>query len=187
MKTIKKVISAAVMVFILFGCESEVPPPPPKQDDDPFSEEILLALIDQSNLVDPTETFRDVIDPINGDASVGKALLLRDENGVAMSLKSHQRKGHTAIILLVVWNFPENCIVPGACTEADLRTEEVSADALVVAGAEISEEGIGSFSGYLRVGDITGSIFPTEQGLPALGLIDPQRAQINLVVHSNGP
>jgi hypothetical protein len=189
MKTIKKAISVTLMASMVFGCGTDDGDPviDPPMKDDPFSLEMLEALIDRSNLVNPTETFRDVIDPINGDVTVGASLLLRDENGVALSLKSSQRKGHTAIILMVVWNFPENCIVPGACTEEDFRTEEVSADGLVVAGAEISEEGIGSFSGYLKEGDITGSMFPTELGLPAVGLIDAQTAQVTFVVHSNGP
>jgi hypothetical protein len=65
---------------------------------------------------------------------------------------------------------------------------DADADFLLAAGHVTGNGPAATFSGYLPVGDASGSGMP-EIGFPelALGLLDPLNAEVMLALHSHGP
>lgn len=201
MNKLVRAFSAAALVLIIYGCEnSEVAPP--EVEPDLFSEAELTGLIDNLAAASPDgdvamsharehsgtiKAMQPVIDPINGGIIVGKSKLLRNRKGIAMALKSRLVPGHAYTIWWVIWNFPENCIVPGACTDADFADAVgVGVDVMYAAGNVAGRNGVAGFAGHLKEGDISAS---TNEffGLEPVGLLDAKKAEVHLVVRSHGP
>ncbi|MDH3709118.1 MAG: hypothetical protein OER04_04475 [Cyclobacteriaceae bacterium] len=201
MKKLVTMLSAALLIIIVHSCETgELVPP--EVDSDLFTESELTVLIDNLMTASPDVTtdlsharehrgtikaVQPVIDPINGGIIIGKSKLLRNKKGIAMALKSHLEPGHAYTIWWVVWNFPENCTVPGACTDADFaQAVAVGVDVMYAAGNVAGGSGIAGFAGHLKENDISAS---TNEffGLEPVGLLDSKKAEIHLVVRSHGP
>jgi hypothetical protein len=118
--------------------------------------------------------------------TVGTSRLVRNDNGVSVSLSTSRLAAGTAATLwIVVFNHPANCSPPG-CGEDDLFAPAVMADVMYTNGKVIGGSGKATFSGLRREGDNGGSVFAA-LGLPAPGLIDSRMAEIHFVVRSHGP
>lgn len=189
MKNLIKVFSVAVIIMIIFGCEQtevELAEPDPVIDNELQS--YNFDDLESANGRHSRITMRPVIDPINGDIIVGKSKLLRSGNGVFMNLKtSTLLPDHAFTIWWVIWNFPENCTIPGACSEVDFAIgEAVGVDVMYAAGNISNKAGKSYFAGHLSEGDFSGSINEL-LGFKPIGLLDSKKAEIHLVVRSHGP
>lgn len=117
---------------------------------------------------------------------VGTSRLVRNDNGVSVSLSTTGLPvGTTATLWMVVFNQPSNCSPPG-CGEDDLFAPMAMADVMYTAGKVIGGSGRATFAGRRGEGDNSGSLFAA-LGLPSPGLIDARMAEIHFVVRSHGP
>jgi hypothetical protein len=124
-------------------------------------------------------------DPVN---AAGTSTLVRSENGVSFTYKtSSLPPGQVVTVWVVVFNNPSACATH-PCTFADMGPGNPAArsDFLYGGGHVIGGSGTGNFGGHLRVGDASGSGL-AEIGGPALGLLNPMTAEIQLALHSHGP
>jgi hypothetical protein len=120
------------------------------------------------------------------------ASLLRNPSGLHFTIRTAELPpGDAVTIWWVVFNFPEYCEapVPGLmqCSEPDLFGEDVAATVLHAAGNVIGGSGRSSFAGALRTGDLAGCSPPMgEFGLCREGLLNPEGAEVHLVVRTHG-
>ncbi|MGB5692950.1 MAG: hypothetical protein WBM43_10120 [Flavobacteriaceae bacterium] len=129
-----------------------------------------------------------VFNAITGEV-IGTSVLHRNSNGVTVNFKTTDlMPGHTYTLWWVVWNKPENCIVPGECSEADFANAlDVEVQLLYAAGHVAGNNGKGNFSGHLNENDDSGSIHELF-GLPNFGgLHNAETAEIHAVLRSHGP
>ena len=126
-----------------------------------------------------------------------EATLLRTRNNVRMTIKTQDLDPHhTYTIWWVIFNNPEEC--ENGCGEPDLFNDDVGGSVLYAAGPVIGANGKGNFTGSLRTGDISGCQAPWsafdlgliggegELDMCRDGLVDPQSAEIHLVVRTHG-
>lgn len=135
-----------------------------------------------------TKSSTAVFNTITGDI-IGTSILHRNSNGVTVNFKTTDlMPGHAYTLWWVVWNKPENCIVPGECTEADFANAlDVEVQLLYAAGNVAGNNGKGNFSAHLNENDDTGSIHELF-GLPNFGgLQNAETAEIHAVLRSHGP
>ncbi len=112
---------------------------------------------------------------------VGTAYLNRNGNGfTANVMTTDLTPGYTYTLWAVVFNIPGECFE--GCNEPDLENPDVMADVIYIAGFVAGNNGKGNFSGHLKEGDGSGSIFPDPYGL-----IDKDAAEIHFVVRCHGP
>ncbi len=92
----------------------------------------------------------------------------------------------------VIFNNPDGCQFPapypgsqcGGDT-ADLFNPATAASMLWATGRVVQSNGVGNFQAEIRVGDDLGT--PGEQWILGDGLIDPQGAEVHMVVKYHGP
>ena len=130
----------------------------------------------------------DVIDPINGIIT-GTAKLVRTNSKVSMNVKINDLvPGHAYTMWWVIWNNPENCGVPYACSDADfLNPDAVKVEVLYATGHVVGGSGQGNFSASLNENDDDNTINP-DFLLPLYGgLLDARKAEVHVVLRSHGP
>ena len=121
----------------------------------------------------------------------GRAQLVRSGDGVSVVVRTVDLvPGDAYTLWIVVFNFPGECGTPYYCYDGDIGNPHVAADVLYVTGNVIGGSGRGTFAGRIAAGDISGSIFnvppqpfPTP---PAVGLMNPEGAELHFIVHSHG-
>jgi hypothetical protein len=117
---------------------------------------------------------------------LGTSMLVRTENGISASLRSTgMTPGQAVTMWFVIFNYPEFCAT-SPCGPADIPNPDVKFDGLYAAGHVIGGTGLANFGGHLPVGDPSGSLF-VEQGMPAVGLLNPLGAEVLLMLHVHGP
>ena len=141
-----------------------------------------------------TKSSTDIFNTITGEI-IGTSTLHRNGNGVTVNFKTTDLiPGHAYTLWWVIWNNPENCVVPGACSEADFdpalgpdHIPSVGVQLLFANGQVAGNNGKGNFSAHLKENDDTGSIHELF-GLPNFGgLQDAETAEIHAVLRSHGP
>lgn len=109
------------------------------------------------------------------------ARLSRGKNGVNAWLGTNGlSSGHAYTLWVVVFNHPDECIVPNECRLADAIADDpaVGVD-LINGGAHVvGGSGEATFAGRVKVGDA---------GIRGVGLLDPFEPEIHLVVRDHGP
>ena len=128
-----------------------------------------------------------VYDAISGNPVAGSATLLRTDKKISMTFKAEGlNPGHAYTIWWVIWNKPEECIIPFACDVPDYAFADiVEVDALYAAGHVVGNNGKGNFSGSLKENDNAGSINDLFD-LPKYGLYDARTAEVHLVLRDHG-
>jgi hypothetical protein len=146
----------------------------------------------------PVQSFAD------GSALDGSwSIVNRLENGLSMALHtSNLVPGDAYTVWWVIFNAPEKC-TDGVCNEDDLFVIDAATSSIAIdeygqrvmdpAGLEnanisiqyatgglVDAEGNGNFAAAVGVGNVPGVI-------AGPGLIDPQTAEVHLVVRSHGP
>jgi len=109
------------------------------------------------------------------------ASISRSANGVNAWLQtSGLTPGHAYTLWVIVFNHPEYCAVPDACTVADVPVDDpdVGIDLINGAGLVVGNSGQATFSGRINVGDL---------GIRGVGLLDPYAPEIHLAVRDHGP
>ena len=109
--------------------------------------------------------------------------LLTSSSGASFQLHTNGLPaGDEVTIWWVIFNHPENCS-HGAlglrCGEGDLSEPAVDASVVYGAGHVIGGSGMGTFGGWIGVGDTDGALFGP-------GLTNPLGADIHFVVHDHG-
>ena len=67
-----------------------------------------------------------VFSPIVGLDPNGTSTLHRNKNGLTVNFKTDGlTHGYAYTLWWVIWNNPENCTVPGACTDADFQIADL--------------------------------------------------------------
>jgi len=143
---------------------------------------------DDNNGFKSTSTTVDIFD-LTFTKVLGKSTLERNENNIKVTFKtSDLTPGYVYTIWWVIWNKPENCTVPGACSDIDLAIADlVEVEVLTGSGLEADSSGTATFTATLNENDITGS-YNVPFGLPAAGgLQDAQLAEVHIVLRSHGP
>ena len=131
------------------------------------------------------------------------SIVNRHENGLSMSLHTSDLvPGEAYTVWWVIFNAPENC-KGGVCDADDLFVIDAETNGIVMddfgqrvmdpAGLEnanisiqyatgglVDAEGNGNFAAAVGVGDVPGVI-------AGPGLVDPQTAEVHLIVRSHGP
>jgi len=143
---------------------------------------------DDDNDFKPTSSTVDIFD-LTFTKVLGKSTLERNENNIKVAYKtSDLTPGYVYTIWWVIWNKPENCTVPGACSDADFAIADmVEVEVLAGTGIKADASGTATFIATLNENDITGS-YNAPFGLPAAGgLQDAQLAEVHIVLRSHGP
>lgn len=192
------IILSVVLGMTFLSCTDQNIPSSPKSDDViPFSESFDDAAIKNANqqvsdvywFVEPPE------EPFEVEGA--KATLLRTRNNVRMTIKTSDLDPHgTYTVWWVIFNNPEECA--NGCGMPDLFNDDVGGSVLYAAGHVIDGNGKGNFAGSLRKGDLRGCQPPWdafdltfvngagEMDLCREGLVDPEGAEIHLVVRTHG-
>ncbi|HKJ16559.1 MAG TPA: hypothetical protein VJ984_04355 [Xanthomonadales bacterium] len=123
------------------------------------------------------------------NAVVGQTTLDRSPEGLKASFKLNTNASYNGQVLtlwIVVFNTPQGCLT-NPCGAADLENPEAAGDFLY-GGGTITNDNKAEFAGSLATGDSSGSGW-IEFGFPefALGLTDPENAEVHLLLHSHGP
>lgn len=124
----------------------------------------------------------------DADNSIGSAKLVRQDNGLNANFKTSDLPAGQAVTLwFIVFNNPAGCATSPCSIPADVFNPAAQADFLH-GGGHVTGGGMNTFAGHLSVGDISGSGM-LEIGFPelAIGLLDPQAAEVHLALHSHGP
>jgi len=143
---------------------------------------------DNNNGFKSTTSTVDILD-LSFTNVMGKSTLVRNEDNIKVTFKtSDLTPGYVYTIWWVIWNKPENCTVPGACSDADFAIADlVEVEVLAGSGLEADATGAATFTATLNANDITGS-YNVPFGLPAAGgLQDTQHAEVHIVLRSHGP
>ncbi len=132
---------------------------------------------------EPVLTFADL-------TQVGTSHVARSSEGVSFSLATTQLvPGNAYTLWLVIFNNPDGCQAPtpiSSCSPDDVGNPAAMPDIVYGTGHVAGGSGQATFSGYRPAGDDSGSI-SEPIGLPAFGLVNPEGAEIHLVVHEHGP
>ena len=129
-----------------------------------------------------------VLSLINGFSVIegASSQVTRTPSGVSMQMRTRElNPGHAYTLWMAVFNYPEYCLVPYACADADFDNPDVQADVMYAGGNVVGHSGRSGFGGHKATGDNSGSVF-APLGLPAPGLLNPMGAEIHLVAHSHG-
>ena len=129
-----------------------------------------------------------VFNGVTGD-EVGSAQLVRNANGITANFSANDlTPGFAYTIWWVIWNIPELCGTPNACTDADFgNADDVQVEVMYAGGHVVGNSGFGKFSGHLNEDDASGSINDLF-GLPSYGgLQDALGAEVHVVLRNHGP
>jgi len=167
--------------MIPLSCDSE--------SSDLAESEINASIMDDDvlNAKSTSKQTVDIFDVVNG-VLAGTSTLHRNHNGITANYKATGLiPGHAYTVWWVIWNNPENCIVPGACSDGDFGDPDVQVELMYATGHVAGDNGMGNFSGHLNENDASESINPL-YGLPSYGgLLDAEKAEVHVVLRSHGP
>ena len=124
----------------------------------------------------------------DGATVIGSSTLTRTPNGISANYRtSGLPAGQAMTLWFIVFNNPDGCNNDPCAAPEDVFNPDADADFLLAAGHVTGNGPTATFSGYLPVGDASGSGMP-EVGYPelALGLLDPMNAEVMLALHSHG-
>jgi hypothetical protein len=132
----------------------------------------------------------------------GWSTLSRLDNGLAMTFHTDDlTPGDAYTVWWVIFNAPQNC-TDGVCNEDDLfvindeghiatdefgqrqmdpaALENAQISIQYATGSAIDDDGIGDFAAAVGTGEVPGIVLGP-------GLVDPQTAEVHLVVRTHGP
>ena len=120
--------------------------------------------------------------PSHATVAGTSSTLVRTDGRVTMNLITSGLEANGAYtVWWVIFNNPERCAT-NPCTEADLAPgvrAATGASPLYVTGQLVRGDGKATFGGSLAVGDTNGALFGP-------GLLEPQKAEVHIVVRTHG-
>ena len=119
----------------------------------------------------------------------GTTTLRRMFDGVTLEIEAEDmRPGDVFTVWWVIFNNPEDCNggEGGPCSMVDVRDPAVISDALFATGTVVSKDGKAMVTAFLGIGDVPGSI-NDRFGAQPIGPVNPQGAEIHMVIRSHGP
>lgn len=190
----KRIILMPILILfgLTMGCDSDMPTTAEEADRSIKTDDLVAEKrgFGASANTAPVYTF-------DGMKEAGSSTSLRTHSNVRMTIKTSGLDPHgTYTVWWVIFNNPDEC--ENGCGEPDLFNDDVGGSVLYAAGHAIGGNGKGNFAGSLRTGDISGCQAPwdafdltliDEEGeldMCREGLIDPQSAEIHLVVRTHG-
>lgn len=123
-------------------------------------------------------------DPVLVDGATAR--LQRLESGLATRTDTRElTPGHVVTLWWIVFNNPGAC-ADTPCVLDDLFDDDVEAACLAADGAVVTGAGSAAFSDRLGIGEGRDSCLH-KFGATDHGLLDPQGAEVHLMVHDHGP
>lgn len=125
----------------------------------------------------------------DGRQVVGSSKLNRGKSGINARFQATGLPAGQAVTLwYIIFNNPAGCATSPCSVPADVFNPDAEADFLWGGGHVVGASGNATFAGRLKVGDTSGSGM-NEIGFPelAIGLTDPNGAEVLLALHSHGP
>lgn len=122
-----------------------------------------------------------VMDPMDIEGSSGT--LWRTTTGISAVISTSELPAGAYSVWWVIFNNPEHCATPNACGADDLgdRTGDgVQASLVWATGAEVLDDGIGTFRAHLPAG-------ASREALWGPGLQNLEGAEIHAVIRYHGP
>jgi len=178
MKTLLK-FCAVSLVLVAISCNKE-----------PLIEPLNDSLSSINFAKSTNKSTVDVINPILSEVT-GSSTLHRNDKGITVNYKTTGlTPGYAYTLWWVIWNNPQECNIPGACSDPDFAIADlVGVDVLFAAGHVVGNSGKGNFSGRLNADDDSGSINALFGLPPAGGLQNGKThsAEVHLVLRSHGP
>ncbi len=121
---------------------------------------------------------------------IGQSMLYRSEDGLKANFKLNANatdNDRVITLWFVVFNSPENCLTT-PCGVADLSALSPAQGDFLYGGGIITTENKAEFGGSIATGDKSGSGFnELGQSFLAVGVTDPENAEVHLLLHSHGP
>ncbi len=174
-----------ILVACFISCVQESDSDPLTVDSNAESKLNKFQDVDAKSTVKQTV---DIFDVVNGVVA-GTSTLHRNSSGITVNFKATGlTPGYAYTIWWVIWNNPENCTTPGACTDIDFGiADAVQVEVMGATGHVVGNSGKGNFSAHLNENDDSSTVNPLF-GLPGYGgLLDAQKAEVHLVLRSHGP
>ncbi len=173
-----------LMILITFSCsqESTLDPIPTNSE-----AESLKSISAKANVKSTVA----IISPIAGTNITGTSTLHRSKNGITVNFKANGLIPGAYTIWWVIWNKPQQCGIPGECTDTDFgNAANVEVEVMYAAGHVVGNNGKGNFSAHLNVDDDSGSINEAFFGLPPAGGLQAGNtlsAEVHVVLRTHGP
>jgi len=167
MKNLIKFCLVAIMILLPFSCDQE-------------SSDIATNGVENFNKASSEDADFILSLPSLMPYGNASASLVRNKNGATANFNAMNLEPGAYTLWVIVFNNRSNC-GGEPCAEADLFNPDVEGDALFGAGHVVGNNGRGNFSAHLGVGDISGSLGFNN------GLLDPEGAEIHLVLRYHGP
>ena len=149
---------------------------------------LTVACDDDVTAPEPETGIADVLDLATG-TPIPDAFSELDRNGNVLDAVLQTGgllSDHAYTMWMVVFNDPSAC-EETTCGVPDVAPgTDALVDLLFITGTVADEDGLVTFSGQRTIGDNSRSVFAS-LGAPAPGLIDPDVAQIFLVIRFHGP
>lgn len=121
----------------------------------------------------------------------GTSTLHRNKNGITVNFKAEGLYPGAYTIWWVIWNNPQECVMPGKCEEADFATPvEVQVEVMYAGGNVVGNNGKGNFSAHLRAGDDSPESMNESFGFPSVGGLavgNTYDAEVHVVLRTHGP
>lgn len=138
-------------------------------------------LVPQASVIGGAAQPADIIEDLGGapDAVIHAASLLRQPNGITISMEVSAPSPNTATMWAVIFNSPSDCAA-SPCGLADLGNEDVKASVLRAGGRVLGGSGPTTFTGSVRESD-------TSEALFGPGLMDAMTAEIHAIFRLHGP
>jgi hypothetical protein len=109
--------------------------------------------------------------------------LYRGNDRVRYKIRTNGLPPGAYTVWMVVINNPENCV--GDCDEADVfENPATNSSAFWTDGGIVESDGIGKFRGEAKVGEISSD---PRQHIFGPGLVNPEGAEVHLIVKYHGP
>ena len=170
----------AILIFTTISCDSESDP-----GDSQFD-----ATLNEVNQYDVKVSGKQTVvifDVVNGVVA-GTSTLHRNKSGITVNFKATGLiADHAYTVWWVIWNNPEECAIPGACSDGDFGNPDVQVELMYATGHVVGNNGKGNFGAHLNENDASETINPLF-GIPSYGgLADAQKAEVHIVLRSHGP
>jgi hypothetical protein len=126
-----------------------------------------------------------IMTTMGGVVVPGGSILVRTKDGVFATVHAAGLvEGVAYTAWFVFFQKPEHCATD-PCTAADVTNPDVETSLHNIGGRVIGADGAATFGGFRAVGDATSPGGPP--GTPNMGLVEPFKAEIHLVVRTHGP
>lgn len=175
-------VLSLILPLVLVGCDSTTLEPSPEAPD---VEETTVAQDTDARVPSHGTSSTSPVRAFSTGDEVGTSRLVRTDDAIATKTQTTELVlGHVTTLWWVIFNNPGEC--DGDCGEADLFDPNVEASCPYADGSIVDGNGHIRFHDRLPVGEARNSCLEFF-GAKDHGLLNPEGAEIHVVVRSHGP